>query len=313
MDERDIAERFSQDVDRLLAEAGRADAESLPGEYRQTIDVACRLAATDFSPESASRLELRRRLLNEMDARENLRKEKPMRTYPQLRFRRPLLIAIGVALALLVAEMVLTPGGLAAAAYNVSANIKLIMLSAYSRAQQIEATVTGKPMPDDGWHISLFKGAGVGGNGLPGTNPEVRSVATLDEAQELISFRIRVPEYLPEGYALREAKVAPVWTGPGALLFPSNPGAFLFYGGLGGDIVIVQTPVGPMPSGDPNVAVGVFSGFGTNGLLGEVTFEGHTAAWATNILNWEKDGIGYLVGGPEMTLEQALQIAESLK
>ena len=167
-------------------------------------------------------------------------------------------------------------------------------------------------MPDDDWAIPLFRGAGVGGNGLPGTNPEVRSVALLEDARELTSFRILVPGYLPEGYALREVKVAPVWTGPGALLFPSNPGTYLFYGGPGAEIVIGQTPEGPMPSGDPNVAVGVFSGFGTNGPLEEVTFGGHPAAWATNVLTWTENSIGYLVGGPEMTLEQALQIAESL-
>ena len=312
MNEQDWAERFSQDVDRLLAEAGRSDAEPLPTEYRQTLDVAHRLASTDFSRESRSRLALRHRLLSRLDARENLRKEKPMKTYPQLRLRRPLLVAIGVALVLLVAEMLLYPGGPAAAAYNVSTNVKLIVLSAYSRAQQIEATVTGKPMPDDGWDISLFKGAGVGGNGPPGTNPEVRSVTTLEEAQVLVSFRIRLPEYLPEGYALREAKVAPVWTGPGALLFPSNPGAYLFYGGPGADIAIVQIPVGQIPSSEPHVAAGTFFTFGTNGPVEEVTFNEHPAAWATNVLNWEENGIGYLVGGPEMSLEQALQIAESL-
>jgi hypothetical protein len=222
-------------------------------------------------------------------------------------------LAISIALALLLAVTFLIPGGPAVAAYNISTNAKLIMLGAYSRAQQIEATVTGKPMPDDGWHISLFKGAGVGGNGPPGTNPEVRSVTTLEEAQELISFRIRITDDLPEGYALREAKVAPVWTGPGALLFPSNPGAYLFYGGPGADITIVQTPVGQIPSSDPHVAAGTFFTFGTNGPLEEVTFNEHTAAWATNVLSWEEDSIGFLVGGPEMSLEEAVRIAESLK
>jgi hypothetical protein len=312
MDERDLADRFNQDVDRLLNAAGRTDAEPVPTEYRRMLDVARRLASTDFSPDSDSRLALRRRLLSRMDAQENLRKEKPMRTYPQLRLRRPLLVAIGVALVLLVAEMLLYPGGPAAAAYNVSTNVKLIVLGAYSRAQQIEAFVEGKPMPDDGWDVELFKGFGVGGNGLPGTNPEVRTVATFEEAQELVSFRIQVPTDLPEGYALREVKVAPLWTGPGAWL-PSNPGAYLFYGGPAEDIVIRESPVGPMPSGNPNVAVGGSFGFMTNGPLEEVTFNGHPAAWAEPVLLWEENGISYIVGGPEMSLEEAMRIAESLR
>jgi hypothetical protein len=254
-----------------------------------------------------------------MDARENLRKEKPMRTYPQLRLRRPLLVAISLALVVFLVEMFLTPGGPAVAAYNVSTNVKLIVLGAYSTAQKVEAFVAGKPMPDDGWYIELFRDSGngvaYGGNGLPGTNPEVRSVTTLEEAQEIAAFDIRVPEDLPEGYALREIKLAPVWTGPAALLFPSAPSAFLFYGGPEGDIVIVEQPVGPQPSGDPHVAVGVYTGFMTNGTLEEVDFNGRTAAWAdSRLLMWEEDGIGYTVGGSKVrSLDEAMRIAESLR
>jgi len=47
--------------------------------------------------------------------------------------------------------------------------------------------------------------------------------------------------------------------------------------------------------------------------LEEVTFDDHPAAWATNVLSWEEDSIGFLVGGPEMSLEEAMRIAESLR
>jgi hypothetical protein len=319
MNERDLAERFNQDVDRLLNAAGRTDAEPLPAEYRQALDVARRLASTDFSPESRSRLALRRRLLSRMDAREHLRKEKPMRTYPQLKLRRPLYLAISIALALLLAVTFLIPGGPAVAAYNISTNVKLIMLGAYSRAQQIEATVTGKPMPDDSWHVELFRdvgfAVGFGGGGPPGTNPEVRSVTTLEEAQEIAAFDIRVLKHLPEGYALREIKLAPVWTGPAALVFPSAPSVFLFYGGLEGDIVVVEQPVGTQSSDASSMAVGTFTSFMTNGTLEEVDFNGRTAAWAdSRLLMWEEDGIGYTVGGSKVrSLEEVIRIAESLK
>jgi hypothetical protein len=313
MNEQDLADRFSREVDGLLEKAGRTDAEPRPTEYRQALDLARRLSRTDFSAESRARQTLRSWLLSRVGVRENLRKEKPMRTYPQLKLRRPLYFAVGIALALLLAITFLIPGGPAAAAYNVSTNAKLIVLGTYSRAQQIEAFVTGKPMPDGTWNIRLFKGVGVGGNGLPGTNPQVRSVTTLEAAQELVSFHLRVPDYLPEGYALREVKVAPVWTGPGASLFPSNPSAYMFYGGPGADIVIGQSPVGRMTSDDPNVAVGTFFTFGTNGPLEAVTFKGRPAAWAEPVLNWEEEGVNYIVGGPDMRLEEVLRIAESLK
>jgi hypothetical protein len=319
MNEQDLAERFSQDVDRLLAEAGRSDAEPLPTEYRQTLDVARRLASTDFSPESRSRSTLRRRLLGQVGVRGNLRKEKPVNTYPQLGLRRSLYLAISIALALFAVVMLSYPGGPAFAAESIGNSAKLIVLGVYSTAQKAEAMVTGKPMPDDGWSIDLFRdpgySVGYGGNGLPGSNPEVRSVATLAEAQGLATFDIRVPEYLPEGYALREIRLAPVWRGPAALLFPSAPNVFLFYDGPDGDIVVVEQPVGPQLGGDPNVAVGVYTGFMTNGTLAEVDFNGRTAAWADGrLLMWEENSIGYTVGGSKVrSLEEVIRIAESLK
>ena len=313
MDERDWADRFSRDVEGLLNKAGRADAEPTPTEYRQALDVACTLAATDWSGESQVRAALRRKLLNRIDAREG-RKDTVMKIYPHHELRRRLLIGLGSASALLLVMMFLYPGGPTVFAQGIGNGAKLIVLGAYSTAQKIEAQVMGKPLPDNEWHISIFPGYGEGGNGLPGTNPTVRSVVDLKEAQKIASFQIRTPGYLPEGYSLREVKLAPIWTGPGALLFPSAPSVYLFYGGSGSDIVVVQKPVGPQPGSPPGTEMGTSVGFMTNGTLEEVDLNGRKAAWADNrLLMWEADGISYLVGGPKLSLDEATRIAKSLK
>lgn len=59
---------------------------------------------------------------------------------------------------------------------------------------------------------------------------------------------------------------------------------------------------------------GQFTGFATNGWLEEVEFDSHKAAWTDgNLLLWEKDNISCIVGGPTLTLEDAIQIADSLR
>lgn len=315
MNERDLADQFNKDVDRLLADSGRADSAPLHADYRQTLELARKLIAVDFSAESQVRHSLRRKLLAQVGKAQD-RKETHVNTYPYPNpLRQRLLIATGGALALLLLMVLLYPGGPAIAAQSVENGAKLIILGAYSTAQKIEAQVTGKPMPEDEWIIVLYPGVGIGGNGLPGTNPVVTTVTTFDEAQQIAAFGIRQPGYLPEGYTLQEIKLAPVWTGPGALLFPNTPNAYLFYESADSVIAIAQSPVGPQTTDNLNVAVGQFVGFGTDGTLEEVDFDGHKAAWAVEnkALVWEKDGISYLLGGPALTLEEAIRIAESLK
>ncbi len=316
MHEQEWAYRFSHDVDNLLSKSGRVDFEPLTDDYRETLDFAQALIVTDFSHESQERHRLRWRLLEQLDspATRRSKEESVFKPAPPHSLQRRLLASIAVALTVLLTIAFLFPGGPVAAAQSIANGAKLIVLGAYSRAQQIESVITGEPLPDDTWDIVLFPGAGVGGNGPPGTHAEVRSVEDLSAAQEMTSFHIRVPSYLPDGYKLMEIKLAPIWTSVGALLFPSNPNAFLFYVGQGPDIVIVQQPVGPQPVGETGAVVGQVIGFATNGTLEEVEMNGHTAAWANdNLLLWEQDGVSYMVGGIGLNLEEAIRIATSLQ
>ncbi len=315
MNEQDWAYRFSHEVDDLLSKSGHVDFEPSPDDYRELLDLARTLIVTDFSHESREEHRLRWRLLERLDspAVQRSRKESVFKPTPPLSVRRRLLASITVALAILLAVTFLFPGGPVAAAQSIANGVKLIVLGTYTTAQQIESIITGEPLPDDTWNIVLFPGVGVGGNGPPGTYPTVSSVKDLEEAQELTLFHIREPAYLPEGYILKEIKLAPVWTGLGDLLFPINPNVFFFYVGPDQDIVIVQQPVGPQPIGESGVVAGNFIGFATNGTLVEVEMNGHIAAWADDrLLIWEQDGVSYMVGGIGLNLEEAIRIATSL-
>ncbi|MBE7472993.1 MAG: hypothetical protein DPW09_12755 [Anaerolineae bacterium] len=68
MKQREVADRFSSDVDNLLRESGLTGPKPDSAEYEAALDLAHKLAAADFSQQSKIRYSLRRRLLNRMDA-----------------------------------------------------------------------------------------------------------------------------------------------------------------------------------------------------------------------------------------------------
>lgn len=84
MNERNEADPFSRDMDRLLTETGRTDSEPTTPEYRGILDLARTLATSDWSSESRVRAVLRRRLLNRIDARQEARSNKPQVIKPNL-------------------------------------------------------------------------------------------------------------------------------------------------------------------------------------------------------------------------------------
>jgi hypothetical protein len=184
--------------------------------------------------------------------------------------------------------------------------IRRIALGAHSWAVQVIPQIgnESQPLPADVWIVHTEIG-GFAGNAPPGVDPTVRSVADFEEAQASTSFHLRAPTDLPEGYILREVKLAPNG---------ETNWAFLFYSGPDHDIIVVQLPVGPQPSDEPNTTVSAVAGLITDGTLEEVDFDGHPAVWVNGHgLMWEADGISYTVGGLDLSLEETLQIARSLR
>ncbi|MCK6629734.1 MAG: PQQ-binding-like beta-propeller repeat protein [Anaerolineae bacterium] len=68
MNQRDLANRFSSDVDNLLRENGLSEPKPDSAEYKAALDLAHKLVAADFSQQSKIRHSLRRRLLSRFDS-----------------------------------------------------------------------------------------------------------------------------------------------------------------------------------------------------------------------------------------------------
>ena len=167
-----------------------------------------------------------------------------------------------------------------------------------------EALVTPRTVPPDFWKIRTEIG-NFGGNAPQDVKPIVRSVNSFEEAQVLTDFHLLNPVELPMGYSLREVKLAPIG---------STFWAILFYEGPGHEIVIAQMPGGPQITDDPNVQSVVVTGVLTDGTLEEVDFLGNPAAWIEgHTLLWENNGISYEVGGLDLDIQQAMNIAQSMR
>lgn len=184
--------------------------------------------------------------------------------------------------------------------------VKRILIGPNTEAMQVDPQTERRPrsLPPDMWIVRTEIG-NFGGNAPPGVAPTVFSTEDFGEAQARTDFHLQAPTKLPEGYTLREAKLAPIG---------GTSWALLFYSGPGHDIIVVQMPVGPRPSDVPGTAVFVKSGILTDGTLEEVAFDGRPAAWVDgHALLWESDGISYEVGGLDLDLQQAMAIARSLR
>jgi len=304
MDEEYWADRFSDKLDSIMSSSSDQVDSTSPTEYRQALDLAHRMAALDFSAESRRRESLRRRLVDEARLIALKNREHSMRT---LHLRRMLAFTIaGASLALALALNLFYPGGIAAAAENVYRVLRTIILGDYTRAVQVEPQTPNDSMPisPDAWIIRTEIG-NFAGNAPPGTEPLVRSLASLEEAQSDVEFPILTPADLPDDYALREVRLAPIGL---------THWVFLFYGGPGRDIIIAQMPGGPQPSRNSGEMSGVFTGFVTEGTLQEVELDGHPAVWIDgHSLSWTVGAVTYQVGGLDLTLEEAAPIARSLR
>ncbi len=92
---------------------------------------------------------------------------------------------------------------------------------------------------------------------------------------------------------------------------------FLFYDGPDGEIILAQVPVYErVKEQSDNHVVGTVVGIATltDQPIEEVTLNGRPAGWLEgHSLTWEADGVSYTLGGANLTLDEAILIAESLE
>jgi hypothetical protein len=315
MNERDLADRFSRDVDNLLRETRRAEVEPAPVEYHHTLGLARRLAETDFSDESQVREALRRRLLNQVGARGGWQPGEGVAMRSILWKRRRGLSLLTVLLVTLLVVAVAWPEALAAAAEGIADLVQSIRLGPHTSAHQVDPEwATAHPqnpppaMPEvryagDTWIVRTSIG-NFGGDLRPGRRT-VRQFDTLEEAQAASGFHLDVLRCLPAGYLLREALVTP------------DNWLFLFYDGPQGEIILAQVQVYEQvehQSDQQIVTTGVHVALLTDKPIEEVMLNDQPAGWVEGHgLKWEADGLSLTLGGPNLALDEAMRLAESLE
>lgn len=215
----------------------------------------------------------------------------------------PTVILVGLLLAGLT-----WPGGLTAAAQDVIDFVQRLWVGEHTSIEPIDlekiqwnaqpskaacSTQVQDCTPEPGQcKIVRLDDRLLSGNGVS------RHFDSFAEAQTAVSFTLRQPAALPEGYTFSGVSV---W-GRGDLATSD-----LLYIGPGSPIMLSQSPVGGQR--DQGVAIGLP---GVT-VIATVQVNGQTATWAEHTLLWEADGISYLLTGSDLGLEDALLIAESIK
>ena len=328
MSETHLISRFTRDVDDLLSQEGRMEPEPMSAEYREVLKLAGTLAKADFSTGSRMRGSLRRRLLDRIETRQSW----PQTAVRVLRSisepRNSLLTSIAVILMSALLFTLVWPGASATLAQSIRATVRQLALGRHTTVTQTacpeqlatvsvvtqaaSATPVTSVWPDSTQTESTLRGEGnlciintvIGRFGFQlasDSDAVARRFSTLEEARESVPFGLRRPGYLPEGYALREVLVAP------------GGASFLFYESPKGNIILVQISVGVDPgAADGRGSVAAVQVL-TSGAIESVFLNGMPAGWVQGHgLMWEADGISYTVGGPDLSLDEAIRVAESL-
>ena len=278
--------------------------QALQGRLQRSL----KASAASASPPAQAWEQLRQGLAHSPNPQTRPRPARPgIFPYPMFTFQgeNPMRKFVFATLLIIVCAFSITAFVPAARAQAIDV-IKRFILGEYATAVQVPPQAESQPesISDDMWIIRTETG-NFGGNAPPGVAPVVHYFTNIEAAQPLVTFPIQRPAQLPEGYALREVKVAPIG---------ASGWVFLFYGGPGHDILIVQMPTSQQPSEEPNTVNAVALGVMTDGELEEVDFNGHPALWVDgHSLMWQVDGINYSIGGLDLSLEQAIQIGLSLQ
>lgn len=307
MSDQDWAERFCADLDRLFRTGTLADSTERTPEYSELLALAQTLSSTNFSDQSQIQPVLRRRLLTSMGARKGWRLQEKISMPTLFQKRRFVSVLPTVILAgLLIATLVWT-GGLTAIAQGAIDFVERLWIGEYTSIEPFDIKqLFGEPRSTGGEEcVPTLKECKIvrlddrllGEDGVP------RRFDTPAAAQAALSFTLRQPGYMPEGYTFNEAKV---W-GDGDLatvdLLYDGPS-----GNCDGRIMLSQSPVGEQSGQAVSIGLPQVTAVET------VQVNGRSATWAEGTLLWESDGVSYLLTcRSDLSLAEAVRIAESLE
>lgn len=325
--EHDVADLLSRDIDTLLRDTGRLESETPPEDYGELLCLARTLLQVDFSAHSHLKEPLRKRLLRHpvLLATRNQHPAPRIRGY--FWRRHPGLLGVTLAMAFVVAMTLAWPGTLTAGAQRFESLIARFVLQRSPPGHYLVVSVPHHQTGDtavlpESPRITLVRGGiypvtfvtgqtrnwvlhtSIGtfrGDAPPWLDPVVQRFVTLQETQAAVECRLHRPGYLPQGYTFREGVVTPIDV---IYLFYSGPRADIVLAQMGGhDSLSALAGALPMP----------FLTTRTDKPIRTVQLRDWPATWIEGHgLIWEADRTAFLVGGPELGLDEATRIAMSL-
>lgn len=307
-DQERYAGRFSAEVDRILEQQGRAEAEGPPPEYAEMLAIAERLARLDFGGDSPLRPQLRRRLLNQQEANISAHRRRWRPLFP-LRPRR----ALGALLALVTLVVLVgwTPVGRA-----VTDAVRELIWPHTTVEQVSPGNESGIAERDREWFEAQlaagkawefsFEGRTFIGC-CSGEEQARNEVVTWSRAVAEAGFDLQLPAVLPDGYILSQVR----------LLGAAPYDVFTIYEGGDGRLGLYQSSVGIISEKNPSENVSVVErreiGVVTDGTITKVVVGGVQAALINEeSLVWEENKVSFRLIGPGLGVETLVRIADSL-
>jgi len=135
----------------------------------------------------------------------------------------------------------------------------------------------------------------------PGDEATIKEYTSLEEIESDWGH-LHQPDYLPEDFVFRKARMAP------------QDSVYVYYAGPHSELIVAQARLEHSLEGTrlPSRAFATVTRKRIEWVpMGSA---GETARWIEGHgLIWEKNGMSYLVGGPDLSLSEAERIAVSLR
>lgn len=304
--------RFEDDLSTML-EAGGVGGQGQADDlvHRGMLETAARLASADFSAESRVRESLRREVVQRSAAGGRMR---PFAWLGRIWGAGSLLLAPATVVLAMLVVMIAWPGAVAAAADGIERFVRQLVLDENTSVRQ--ATDDDRhELSEFGEDAAIFEEGGAaiwvarttvrerGTVELPLIDlRETKTYADVESAQADLDFRLLQPAELPDGYSLVRIRVTPTgW-------------ALSHYRGPGGLLILAHVPQGSPGGTDAETGFGTTVEVLTDDPIEQVSVNGIPAAWIEGqTLSWVDEGISYTLGGGQLTLADALRVAETLR
>ncbi len=294
---------FNHDIDNLLKGEQENIRENNSPEYDELLELAKTLLKTDFGTESDAKEQIWQNLKCSNRRKKLWFKKKEEFTMKKLfkQYRPGYIMGVGALIAVLAITFIF-PGTMEAVANNIAKVFKV-----GKGVTIIQTDGESRPAPllsKEQLSSEKVKVVGEGEN----SDSQVKDIIhkSIAEAQKAVDFKVLVPEYLPTGYTLKEAKTMEL---VGADINSEEAKSSRYYltvkfAGQEKDITVFYRLVNEETAYET----------GTENEIEAVKINDTIGAWEdSGHLIWEQDGVSYNMICKGISKEEAVKIAKSFK